>query len=106
MKLRDQIKKWTGKWNLNGIVNTRQIPFALFLSLLAIIAIRSGHSVDEKVHEISRLESQLKELEAEYLESKSKLMQLGMESEVIRRGTQQGLIPSQEPPQKLIVEIE
>ena len=79
--------------------------FILFLTLLAVIAIRASHSVDEKVLKISVLENNLKELEAEYLESKSKLMQLGMESQVTEKGKDIGLIPSSEPTQASISEM-
>jgi hypothetical protein len=104
MSFKNNIQQWLKPSYLKGVLNSQQIPFILFLSVLAIFSIRSGHSVDEKVHEISKLESELKELEAEYLESKSMIMQLGMESEVIKQGLKQGLIQSEEPPIKLVSE--
>ncbi|MCT4622645.1 MAG: FtsL-like putative cell division protein [Schleiferiaceae bacterium] len=84
----------------------RSFWFVLFLTLLAVLSIRAGHSVDEKVLEISTLKNDLKELEAEYLESKSKLMQLGMESQVLEKGKSLGLQSCEEPPQKIVLKVE
>ena len=53
------------------LFNGKSFWFILFLTLLAVLSIRASHSVDEKVLEISVLKNNLKELEAEYLESKS-----------------------------------
>ncbi len=77
MKLLNNIKKRI-KEKMQGNLILTNLPFILFLTLLTVLAIRSGHSVDEKVHEISNQKKQLKELQAEYIESKSKLQQLGM----------------------------
>ena len=82
------------------------LPFILFLTLLAILSIRSGHSVDEKVHEISKKQKDLKELQAEYIESKSKLQQLGMESQVVEKANELGLVESETPPSKIVVELD
>ncbi len=97
----------TGKKYLQDkLFDGRSFWFVLFLTLLAVLSIRASHSVDEKVLQISVLKNDLKELEAEYLESKSKLMQLGMESQVLERGKELGLQSCEEPPTKMIVEVE
>ena len=90
----------------DNLFDSKNYWFILFLTLLAVLSIRASHSVDEKVLEISVLKNDLKELEAEYLESKSKLMKLGMESQVIERGEALGLTPSEEPPKKIILDVE
>jgi hypothetical protein len=88
------------------LFNGKSFWFILFLTLLAVLSIRASHSVDEKVLEISVLKNNLKELEAEYLESKSKLMQLGMESQVLERGKELGLQSSSEPPKKIVLDVD
>ena len=105
MKLIENIKTQF-KERAQGNFIVSNLPFILFLTLLTILSIRSGHSIDEKVHEISKQEKTLKELQAEYIESKTKLMQLGMESHVIKRAEVLGLVESENPPIKIITEIE
>ncbi len=81
----------------------RQLPFAGFVTLLAIIAIYSAHSADRKVHRINQLEVEVDELESEHLDTKSRLMQIGLESQVEERVEPMGLKAAQHPPTKLIV---
>ncbi len=73
-------------------------PFILYLSLLALIMIASSHSADRKVHEISRLRSQMKELNSEYIDTRSRLMIESMEYKVIEKGQGMGLEKSNTPP--------
>ena len=75
----------------------------LFLSLLAIIMIASSHSADRKVHEIAKLNEEVKELRSAFVEGRSKLMKLKMESSVVKKLTFRGLSPSEIPPKKIIV---
>lgn len=77
--------------------------FILFLSFLGVIMIASSHSADSKVHEIARLNEEVKELRSVFVEGRSKLMKLKMESSVIRRLADKDIKPSQEPPQKIKV---
>lgn len=104
--------KWFTKIKTSVQESSRRIrlannlPFILFLTLLTILSIRAGHSIDEKVHEISKKKKKLKELQAEYIESKSKLQQLGMESQVIEKANELGLIESKTPPSKIVVEVD
>jgi hypothetical protein len=75
----------------------------LFLSFLAIIMIASSHSADRKVHEIARLNEEVKELRSAFVEGRSKLMKLKMESSIIRKLADKGLSPSDIPPKKIKV---
>jgi len=76
-------------------------PFILYLSLLALIMIASSHSADSKVHTISRLRSQMKELNSEYIDTRSRLMIESMEYKVIDKGQALGLEKSATPPMVL-----
>jgi len=51
----------------------------LFLSLLALIVIASGHSADKKIYEIARLNAEIKEVKSEFVETRAALMRLKME---------------------------
>jgi len=77
----------------------------LFLSFLAIIMIASSHSADRKVHEIARLNEEVKELRSAFVEGRSKLMKLKMESSIIRKLADKGLSPSDIPPKKIKVNL-
>ncbi len=72
----------------------------LFLSALAVIMIASSHSADRKVHEIASLNENVKELRSAFVEGRSKLMRLKMESSVRRKLAVKGVIPSTIPPKK------
>ena len=75
----------------------------LFISALAIIMIASSHSADKKVHEIARLNNEVKELRSAFVDGRSKLMRLKMESSVINKMTEKGLSSSVIPPKKIKV---
>ncbi|GAB1855443.1 FtsL-like putative cell division protein [Flavobacteriaceae bacterium MHTCC 0001] len=75
----------------------------LFVSLLAIIMIASSHSADKKVHEIARLNNEVKEMRSAFVDTRSKLMRLKMESAVAKKMKEKGLVPSIVPPKKIKV---
>ncbi len=81
----------------------KALPFALFLTGIAMIAIRCSHSADKKVVEINELRNEMKELEAEHRESQNKLMELGMESKVLEKAQKIGLEESKTPPKKIVI---
>ncbi len=75
----------------------------LFISGLAIVMIASSHSADKKVYEIVRLNNEVKELRSRMFDGRTKLMQLKMESSVVKKMKVKGLVPSVIPPKKIIV---
>jgi hypothetical protein len=77
--------------------------FILFLSALAVVMIASSHSADRKVHEIAALNEEVKELRSAFVEGRSKLMRLKMESSVRIKLVNKGLLPSDIPPKKIKV---
>lgn len=79
-------------------------PFILYLSLLAMIMISSSHQADKKVHQIAKLQSNLKELSSEYTDTRSRLMQKSMKTEVIEKAIEINLIESEKPPIKITVD--
>jgi isopentenyl phosphate kinase len=65
--------------------------------------IASSHSADKKIYEIAKLTDDVKELRSAMSDSKTQLMQLKMESNVVKRMVEKDIAPSEIPPNKLIV---
>lgn len=78
----------------------------IFISVLAIIMIASSHSADKKVHEIAKLNNEVKEWRSAFVEGRSKLMRLKMESTIISKMAEKGIVPSVIPPQKIKVKTQ
>ena len=77
--------------------------FLGFSVLLILIMISSSHNSEKKVFEIARLDKKVKELRSEYVDLRSELMKLKMESKVVIEMEKRDLKLSQEPPKKIIV---
>ncbi len=75
--------------------------FIVFLSLLALVMIGSSHTADKKVHQISRLNAEVKELKSEYVDVRMRLMQSRMESRIIAAMEGRDLQPSSTPPKQI-----
>ena len=73
----------------------------IFVSMLAIIMIASSHSADKKVHEIALLANEVKEWRSAFVETRSNLMRLKMESSIIRKVADKELAQSTVPPKKI-----
>lgn len=80
--------------------------FILFLSALAVVMIESSHRADRKVHEIARLNEEVKELRSELIDGRKRLMYLKMESSVRKKLSEKGILPSDVPPKKIKVKIQ
>ena len=78
----------------------------LFISGLAIVMIASAHSADEKVYEIAKLNEEVKELRSMMSDGRTKLMDLKMESTIIKKVREKGIETSEIPPQKIIVKAQ
>ena len=75
---------------------------ALLFSM-AIFMIFSSHSVDKKIIIISDLETEISNLESDYVEKRKQLMKLKMHSNVISKMKKIGLKKFNNPPKKIIV---
>ena len=75
----------------------------LFISVLALVMIGSSHSADKKVHEIARLTDEVKELRSALFDGRTQLMQLKMESSIVLKMKEKGIMPSETPPKKILV---
>lgn len=79
--------------------------FILFCTMLAIMMIASSHSAERKVHQIARLHNEVRELRSEFVDRRSALMQIKMESTITNKMKSRGVIPSENPPYKIRVII-
>ena len=77
--------------------------FILFASLLAVVMIASSHNADQKVHDIARLNEQVQELRSEFVDTRSRLQRLKLESTIVTKLKDYGLQPSAAPPRKIRV---
>jgi len=75
----------------------------LFFSALAIMMIASSHSTDRKVHHIAKLNEEVKSLRSLYVNTRSDLMELRLESVVRGRLKNIGIVPSQTQPVKILI---
>ena len=73
---------WKRLLNYRAIV--RQIPFFLFLALLAVIYIYNGHLADKTMREITRTNNELKELQYEYKSVKGDVLNRSKQSELMQ----------------------
>ena len=79
--------------------------FIVFCTLLAIVMIASSHSAERKVHEIARLNNEVRELRSEFVDRRSALMRIKMESTIIEKLSGTGIQPSATPPYKIKVNL-
>ncbi len=79
-------KRWL---NYQSVV--KQVPFFLFLALLAVIYIYNGHYADKTIRSINRTTKEVKELQYEYTDVKSKVMGQSIQSELVKAAEPLGL---------------
>ena len=77
--------------------------FIVFLILLAIIMIANTQRFEQKVFKIAELTNQVKELRSEFVDRRSELMKLKMESTVSEKMAEKQIFPSTVPPTKIKV---
>ena len=80
--------------------------FIVFILLLAIIMIANTQRFEQKVFEITKLTGQVKELRSEFVDRRSELMKLKMESTVSEKMIEKEIFPSTVPPVKIKVKKE
>jgi len=76
----------------------RNIPFFLFLTLLAVVYIYNGHYTDKLILKINTTEKKIKELEYEYKTVKSDVIFRSKASELIKAVEPMGLKELKKPP--------
>lgn len=91
---------WKKYFNYENIV--KNIPFILFLSVLAVGYIYNGHYADKLSRRISTSEKNVKELEYEYKTIKSEVIFRSKPTEMIKAVAPMGLKELKTPPLVLI----
>jgi hypothetical protein len=85
-----QIKRdWKIIFSYRWMVNN--LPFFLFLSLLAIVYIYNGHYADKTIRNINKVQNELKDLQYEYKTLKSEVMFRSKQSELAKTVAPLGL---------------
>ncbi len=91
-----------GKFLISGDAPKNWL-FIIFASVLATIMIASSHGADNKVHRIAALSNEVKELRSEFVDYRSDVQRLRLESTILKSMEEDGLFPSETPPQKIKV---
>lgn len=84
----------------------RNWRFIVFVILLAIVMIANTNRYERKIFKIKALEEEVKELRSEFVDRRSELMELKLESTIERKMLEKGILPSSIPPVKIKVKIE
>lgn len=90
---------WKRFFNYRFIV--KNIPFFLFLSVLAVLYIYNGHYADKMSRKIAASEKNIKEAEYEYKSIKSEVIFRSKASELVKAVEPLGLRELSKPPIQL-----
>lgn len=99
-KERDLKLDWKRWLNYQSLV--RQVPFFLFLAVLAVLYIYNGHYADKTIRNINRTSKEVKELQYEYKTVKSEVMYKSKLSELSKAVEPLGLKELTESPVVLV----
>lgn len=102
-KPENRFGKLLGGGFLTGDRALANLPFVGYLTILALIAIKCAHNIDQKVFQIEALRSEMKTLEADFMETRAQVMELGQESKVIEQAKELGLEEAEHPPKKITI---
>jgi hypothetical protein len=75
----------------------RLFPFLIYAAFLAFIYIANNYIAEAKMREINRLRKELKEINFEYITTKSKLEDLSKQSKLSKNLASKGISESNEP---------
>ena len=95
-------KRLLGGDFLTNDTSLSQLPFLLFIMFLGIIYIGNVYYAEANIRNISNLKNEIKELRFEHISTKSKLMQLSKQSELVKLLKMQGIKESTIPPYKIV----
>lgn len=95
-KERDLKLDWKRWLNYQSLV--KQVPFFLFLAVLAVLYIYNGHYADKTIGNINKTAKEVKELQYEYKTIKSEVMFRSKQSELVKAVEPLGLKELTEAP--------
>ena len=82
---------------------TKNWRFIVFIIFLAILMIANTQAFEQKCFRITALTNEVKELRSKFVDKRSELMKLKMESTVSKKMEERKIFPSSVPPQKIKV---
>ena len=82
---------------------TKNWRFILYIVVLAIIMIANTQRFEQKIFKIADLTNEVKELRSEFVDRRSELMKLKMESTISKKMEARNIFPASVPPQKIKV---
>ena len=101
----EEVKNTSKRNPLKGVFNyqwiVKNIPFFLFLSVLAVLYIANGHRSDKTIRLINSTTAELKELQYEYKTIKSEVMFRSQEGQIVKAAEPLGLKINKVMPQRL-----
>jgi hypothetical protein len=77
--------------------------FIIYLFSLAMLMVYFNHNYDEKNYRITSLTNEVKELRSKFVDTRSELMKLKMESTVSKKMETRQIVPSTVPPKKIVI---
>lgn len=83
------VQGWKKLLNYQSIV--KQIPFFLFLALLAVLYIYKGHYAEKTIRNINRTAREVQELQYEYISLKGEVLFRSRQSELVKAVEPMGL---------------
>src|SRR5580698_2284159 len=98
-RVRSDWRSLVEKVSYKAIVNN--IPFLAFIALLCVLYISNSHRALEMQRELNAQNKILKELRWKYMDTKSQLMYVKTETQVIKNAENIGLKPSLLPAYKI-----
>ena len=101
-RVRNDWQALVDKLSYKAIVSS--MPFLVFLAVLCIIYISNSHRANEMQRELNVRNNELKEMRWKYLDSKSQLMYVKTETQIINSAKHVGLQPSLLPAYKITVD--
>ena len=97
----EEVKKESKRVFISPHLLVKNIPFFLYISVLAVLYIYNGHHAEKTIKDISKTSKELKELQYEYKMVRSDWMFLTKQSEVVKQVEPFGIKEILEPPTKL-----
>lgn len=80
------------------------LPFILFITFLILLYIANNHYTEKMIREKETLGSELKELQSEYITTKSELMYHSKQSAIAKPAAALGLKEATDPPQIIVAD--
>ncbi|MDP4289475.1 MAG: FtsL-like putative cell division protein [Bacteroidota bacterium] len=89
---------------LSGKKVTKQLPFILCIALLAMCYIANNYNSQKTAIKINNTLKEIEGLRYEYISTKSNLMYISKQSEIVKRLGTSGLKEAIVPPEKIFIE--